>query len=539
MATQRGLLIQSHVRTAASALATVICLGALFAGPGSATAANTIGHYRQLERAINDWRVAEGESAVAYLERNHPDDPMTHLAQARYAFYTGAYAEAVDAVEQIEDATGPMASYQGFFELVRTTHENTRNMHATRSEHFEVYTDRGSDKMLAPFVLETLERALTRIGRDLDTELQEGTFPIRVEVYPSVREFVEVSTLTADEVGTSGTVALAKFNRLMIVSPRRMARGYRWRDTLSHELVHFLLSWQTRNQLPLWLHEGIAKFEERRWYQNEIGRLHPIQESILAEARDREVFVPFSDMMPSLAKLGSGWKTSLGFAEVTLLVSQIVAEGSMVRLREVVNACAKSDDAGYAALGVADEHELWQQFRAKLAEVDLDPVPGYEFIPPTVAQDPDKAEPEPITKAAARKHSRIGDLLRQEGRWSAAVTQYSKAEEELGYRPAPLSLKRAEAWMIGGLYTQAKEELLDLVRRDPDRATTHYLLGKIALFEQDPETALARFERAFAITPFHENVLEGLITASEQLGDNERQTTYQTALETWHEHRGR
>lgn len=508
-----------------------LCFGLAVPGPVRAN------DYRAVEAALDAWRPERAEPLVARMQKTRPDDPMTQLAVARLRFEQGRYDEAVSALDQLEATAGRIPAYRGFSELVRRTQAATADMRAQRSARVEVRTVPGPDEMLAPFVLETMESALDALARDLGIEVPQEVLPLRVEIYPDVSRFVDVSTLTREEVETSGTVALCKFHRMMIVSPRRLARGYRWRDTLTHELVHFLLSRGTDNRLPLWLHEGVAKYLERRWSDTELGALHPIQASILAEASARDVWVPFADMMPSLAKLDSGWKTSLAFAEVTLLVAQIVEDGGLAELRRVIGAFAESPAAGYAALGVANENELWDRFLARVKTTEFQAVPGYRFIPPSVAESPEAAEPEPIGQARARKHTRVGDLLRVEGRWKAAIEEYAQAEALLGYVPAPLSLKRAEAWMLGARYDLAEAELRKLLVRDPDRATAHWLLGKIALFRRDAAEALQRFETAFGITPFHDDVLEGLAEAARRAEYPERARLYAHAREVWHVHR--
>lgn len=502
--------------------------------------ASVVDLYRRAEAALDAWHPERAEPLVRELMDEAGDgNPMAHLAASRLRFHQGRYDEAVEHMTRVRELAGEVPSYAGFAGLLEATRARTGGFVGQRSEHFEVFTHDGPDRMLAPFILETLERGLAALEMDLGIEMPDAILPIRVEVYPSIDDFTDVSTLTAQEVKTSGTVALCKFHRLMIVSPRRLARGYRWRDTLNHELVHFVLSRGTNNQLPLWLHEGIAKFEERRWRSPRLGDLHPIQQSILAEARDRDVYVPFEEMMPSLAKLDSGWKTSLAFAEVTLLVRQVVEEGGLPRLQRVIRAFTEGRDEGFEMLGVRDEHHLWDRFEERLRSVPLDPVPGYRFIPPGVSEDPDEAEPEPIEKASARKYSRIGDLLRDEGRWAAAVTEYNKARRLLGHTPGPLSLRLAQAWMVGGRYIEAGEELEELVRRDPDRATAHWLRGKIALFRQDAESALEHYETAFAIAPFTDQVMDGLIRAAEAAGDTENLERYTEAREIWHAERNR
>lgn len=73
---------------------------------------------------------------------------------------------------------------------------------------------------------------------------------------------------------------------------------------------------KTYNRVPIWLHEGIAKYEERRWYEDAPPRLPVSLESLVAEAIEKDYFITFEQMHPSLAKLKKKEDTALAFAEV-------------------------------------------------------------------------------------------------------------------------------------------------------------------------------------------------------------------------------
>src|SRR5690606_7928550 len=74
-----------------------------------------------------------------------------------------------------------------------------------------------------------------------------------------------VSGLPLEAAETTGTVAVARWGRVTMVSPRAMQRGFPWADTLAHEITHLLISRATADRAPLWLQEGVAKREEQRW----------------------------------------------------------------------------------------------------------------------------------------------------------------------------------------------------------------------------------------------------------------------------------
>src|SRR5690606_21850179 len=131
------------------------------------------------------------------------------------------------------------------------------------------------------------------------------------------RGLANVSTLTVQEIETSGTIALCKFNRLMVTSPKALARGYSWLDTLAHELIHLVISEKSKNTVPIWLHEGLAKYSESLWRDGVPGlALDPASENLLASAVKKNDLVTFEQMHPSMAKLPSQEKTALAFAEV-------------------------------------------------------------------------------------------------------------------------------------------------------------------------------------------------------------------------------
>ena len=62
-----------------------------------------------------------------------------------------------------------------------------------------------------------------------------------------------------------GTVAVAKWGRVTLLSPRATPYGYVWRDTVAHELTHLAVTRASGDRAPLWLQEGVAKYEESRW----------------------------------------------------------------------------------------------------------------------------------------------------------------------------------------------------------------------------------------------------------------------------------
>lgn len=125
----------------------------------------------------------------------------------------------------------------------------------------------------------------------------------------------------------------------MMISPGSMVRGYNWMDTLSHEYVHYLLSRASNNNVPLWLHEGIAKYLEVRWRNGE--PMSPVMETVLASGLKNDYLIALEDMMPSLAKLKSAEDVQLAYAEVATMVQHLVASKGETALKGLVKDLAK------------------------------------------------------------------------------------------------------------------------------------------------------------------------------------------------------
>ena len=183
----------------------------------------------KVDSALDGWDVAGARRELAALEGVVPADaePLKYF-QGRVAFEEGQYAQAVELLgaARIEDKPG------SYLRLAKDTLGIVKDHAHTESEHFVFYYPKGKDEVLVPYALETLESIHRALAEDL------GYRPpgkIRVEVVNNAKELSKVSTLTYQQIQTTGTIAICKFNKLMVTSPKAVARGYDWQDTLAHE----------------------------------------------------------------------------------------------------------------------------------------------------------------------------------------------------------------------------------------------------------------------------------------------------------------
>jgi tetratricopeptide (TPR) repeat protein len=480
--------------------------------PTAARAASA-DHVYQL---VEEQRIDEAARELEPLLRAHPHDGEVAFADGDLLFHRGDYARAA---QRFGEAAGKLrgevaAEATRMRDLALATDDTTRALVPERGEHFVVYHAPGKDALLAPYILQALDRAWGALGDDFGWRPSE---PVRVEIYPEVADLARVSTLTTKEIETSGTIALCKYNRLMIVSPRALIAGYPWLDTVTHEYTHYVVTRVSRNTVPIWLHEGLAKFEERRWRGPSGGGLTPVMEHLLATGVQHKHLITFAQMHPSMAKLPSQEDTSLAFAEVYTVVEYLHDKVGWPGIRALIGRLREGKPL--------DDFE--RDWRAWLHAKKLRLHPG--IIPqeselrfrksgakPTEASEDESAR---IGEDRARRFARLGGLLRARHRLAAAATEYEKAQAIVGAGHPSVANKLARTYLELGDVARAIATAQPELELYPDQAAPNATLGEAWLQKGDAAKAQSFLMQALAINPFDPGVHCGLARAYAKSGD--------------------
>jgi len=314
--------------------------------------------------------------------------------------------------------------------------------------------------------------------------------------------------LTRKDIITSGTVALCKYNRIMLISPASLVRGYNWMDTLSHEYTHYLLTKKSHNKLPLWMHEGIAKHFEGKWREAK-EFLSPLMKTVLATGLANEYLISLDAMMPSLAKLKNQEDVQLAYAEVATMVDFMIREKGESIFSALLDDLAGGRDfenALTARLGMdlAAFQEKWKVF---MQQRNLKTIPGLHpmqtrFKSNRNAEDDNKDYQE-VGEQRAQDLTFLGDILKSRNQYRAAIVEYEKAFEESEVESPILYNKLAGTHMILQDYGQAEVSLKKSLQHFPDFHTTLVNLGELYLETERTPEAKDYFERAVRINPFN------------------------------------
>ena len=484
----------------------------------------------QVNNAIDNWDYETAGELVQALDAEFVDHPAALFVSGRYDYHMGLYDRAT---VKLDDALRTMGNHrmrarvQQTRDLVANTGDVVREFdsYTTPDGHFEIRYQGPRDDVLMPWAGETLEAAYYNIGYSVGYWPSK---PVRVEIYPRARTLAVVSSLPEEAVETTSTIGLCKYNKLMFASPRATLRGYGWRDTLAHEYTHYVISSLAGRGVPVWLHEGLAKYLETRWRGTWEGALEPSREDLLSRRLEDNNLVEFEEMHPSLSLLPSQEDASTAYAQVFTVIEYLVQRRGHGAIRDLLLAIRDGAMVEDAFAQTVDEpwsvfERNWRRYLTdERPRVDL---PGefadeIHLLSESMGDDA-PSEFEGVNQPAAEEFLQLGQLLRARGLVGASIEEYRKAEALLGpYNPiVQNSMARAL------LETDQPDLALEAVSQVTEWYPGYYLshlhraesLNKLGRHSE----ALPALEAAVGINPFDPRVHSEYARAYDAAGNTE------------------
>lgn len=346
------------------------------------------------------------------------------LERARLGLYTGDCAEAARIMRRKDLESDEEAALS----MMHSALGCERGLAAT----IQVEDERGvvvrlqddADRVLVPLLVHTALETRENLTAELGVELP---LPMRIDLVRDQFTLAAMTGLPVESARTTGTVAVAKWGRVIMVSPRANSDGFPFLDTLAHELTHLALTRGTRDRAPLWLQEGVAKRQEIRWREASPFDWTPSPDHVAAMGLRKDIGPPIDQIGPSIAMLDSAQAAAVTFAKVTSFMSYFVEEAGADALPRVLVAMKNAvDGPGVEAAieQVTDKPfdvwaEEWRQSVLALPESDQ---PSSPFDRGTLGV----AEARELREVSQR--NRLGELLAQRGHHAAASQQYARAQ---------------------------------------------------------------------------------------------------------------
>ena len=501
-------------------------------------AAEAAREFKAGEDLLDAWHINEAEAVATKALQENPESGAALEFDGRVKFYQGRYQEALTAVDRALAVESNDRRRQGLKLLSQLTADVHKNFKRYESAHFSLFVDDRRDGILVPHALETLEKSYDAIGAEL------GYFPkskVRVEIAPDATSFNAISTLSLRDIEETGAVGICKFNKLMIISPRALSFGYRWVDSLSHEYLHYAIVGLTNNQAPIWLHEGMARFYETRWRKAAPAQdapedyLTPANQTLLVQALDKNQFVGFKNMEPSLIHLDTPEQVQLAYAEAASAVDFINQSKGRAGVRELLTTLNNkpTPEAIETVYGMSfDAFET--QWKTFLKAKGLKPIEGSRVrrlkVRKDQEQDDEVVELSEIKSAVARNRTYLADQLLARGRPAAALSEYRRALRASPH--SPVILNKLGRVMVD---RNRNDEALVLLKKalaiEPDSVNTYVQLGRAYHASKQFIEARGVLEEALQINPYHPLIYRLLMDSYTALGDPEKARQAKTSLE--------
>ncbi|MEE8410465.1 MAG: tetratricopeptide repeat protein [Myxococcota bacterium] len=490
----------------------VAAMPALMALPGAARADVDDLDLEEANQALTDWQLEDGFEAAKKLLAENPNDPEVWLLAARVQHHRGEHLSALallDAVAESEDIDQKLL---GDFEpLVRSVASYAAHFETRETPHFKIrYLNK--DEIVAAYAEPILEAAYKNIAGDLGLLPAERGEKIVVEIFPDARGLAGATGLTIQQIETSGTIAVCKFHRLMIISPLATANGYDWGNTIAHEFAHLVISKKSHNTIPIWLHEGIAKFYESRWKGKRGQALSPYGEKLLGEAVRQRDYVTFDEMHPSMALLPSQEKAALAFAEVFTVIEFLNERYGAQAVPKLLDEAATGKSLervlrSVFGTGLKGVESSWKRY---LERREFRKVPGAAPKRIRLATSEKEAQAgkplEHIEDRQVHDHSRLGELLHLRGHPKAAIIEYEKAYARAGVQYATLINRLARAYTEDHRVGDALTVLGKLFVAHPGDGDAHLLAGRIHFKQKNYAEAKRHFEAVRLRNPFNPEI---------------------------------
>ena len=348
-----------------------------------------------------------------------------------------------------------------------------------------------ADVVLAPYLFKVVASTREVFQKDLGVTMPT---PMRVELVRDQIGLAAMTGLPMEAARTTGTIGIAKWGRVIMVSPRATDHGYAFLDTLAHELTHLALTRASKDRAPLWLQEGVARSEETRWRTPLPFDEAPGADEVAAYGQKRGMGPEIDKIGPSIALLPSAEEAQVTYAKVQSFMKFYAAKAGEEALPKLLAGLATASnpediDGTIKSLTGSTFGEWSARWKSEVLasakELPADERPG---------------RPPPKDLKKAQKRYRLGELLLDRSHAAAAERELEQAHASL---PKGGSIRALYA--RAQVKTDKRDKAKRLVENASDVSTgdAGWWSMRALLAVGEVEAAI---ENAIAIAPYDPNV---------------------------------
>jgi predicted Zn-dependent protease len=285
----------------------------------------------------------------------------------------------------------------------------------------------------------------------------------------------------------------------------------------------------------------MARFYETRWRKPVPPKdaaedyLTPANQTLLVQALEKNQFVGFKKMEPSLIHLETPEQVQLAYAEAASAIDYINQSKGKAGVRELLATLNETStpEAISKVFGLSfdDFESQWKNF---LKQKGLKEIEGTRVrrlkIKKDQNEDQEMVELKEIQSAVARNRTHLGDQLSNRGRTVAAANEYQRALETSPHSPIILN-KLGRVLIQMNRFPEALTPLKKALDLDPDNGGTYVQLGRIYHATKNFQESKTVLEEAIQINPFNPVIFKLLTEVYASLGEKEKSQQAKASLD--------
>jgi len=458
------------------------------------------------EEAIESFRPVDARKQLTALTAEQAASPRGRYLSGKLLFFEGRYGESRAELRAAIEGARAELDWKLLRDRVAATERAFAGLERVdgRDGKFVFRHGGGADALLVHYAEQTLGAQLDALATLFD---DHPAAPIEIDFLPDVEALAAGSGLSVEQIERTGTVGVTKYGRIMVLTPRALATGYPWLDTLAHELTHVWITRASRNRSPIWIQEGVAKLLERRWRGDPVGDLSPQEAYLLDRAARERRLIPLRRFHPSVAHLPNQEDAALAYAQVLSFLRYLddrFEDGWIRQLLADIGA-GKSVEEAFAAQSKFTVRRLYLWWTQTASGRRQTPVPAVGLLKrryrrgATVGESSAEAE----LGVEVQRQIRVGDLLRLRGHVKAAAVEFRRALNQADSPSLAITDRLAGCLLELGDHATVAELLPPIGELYPSHATSFVQLGQALAALEQPAAAAAALERARAVNPFH------------------------------------
>ena len=447
--------------------------------------------FEYINELIDSLDLNRAESLIKSLDA---DEESISYLRGKLSFFKGEYAEAVRYFSTIRNE-------DYIIKCARNAYEITKDYKRYDSEHFIFLYPTEREEIFIEYLVDGLERSLKDLAPTFGFRFKEK---IRVEILDNQLNLSRLTNLSEEAINKTNTIAITKFNKIMLSSPETQLEGYDYVNTAIHEFIHYMISTVTHERTPVWIHEALARYFDH-YEKEKLPDIRPDTLSLLKMRYVKKNLITFEQIHPSMALLPSQEDTTVAFAEVFLVSEFLYKREGLGFVNKLLGMLRdrKEIDEIFTGFGFSGFKGFEKEFFSYL-ERRLEKVPSLEHLY-YERRSKKGNRSEYMGDALSSKYVRLGDLLFLDKLYSAAFVEYDKASK-IGVINPHIENRKAFALISAGRFKGATDILERIVDIYPDYYSTFVNLARGYMAQKDYAKAISALERAVRINPFDKEI---------------------------------